>query len=137
MPGRTTVDYCGRPVIKERGWKAEIGWSFFLGGMGGASSTLALAARLAGRGVLARRATLVSALALSACPPLLIKDLGQPARFLNMFRVLRPTSPMSVGSWMLGAAGTTASAAARGDPPGIAAKPGGAAPGAGAPPPAA
>ena len=28
-------------------------------------------------------------------------DLGRPARFLNMLRVLKPSSPMSVGSWLL------------------------------------
>jgi formate-dependent nitrite reductase membrane component NrfD len=108
-------DYYGRPVIKQPVWKTEIGWYFFSGGLGGAAATLALVSRLAGRRGLARRATLVSALALSASPPLLIKDLGRPKRFLYMFRVLRPTSPMSIGSWMLGAAGTAAGAAAGSD----------------------
>ena len=32
---------------------------------------------------------------------LLVFDLGVPARFLNMLRVLKVTSPMSVGSWIL------------------------------------
>src|SRR5205823_4053812 len=45
-------------------------------------------------------------------PPLLIVDLGRPARYLNMFRVLKPTSPMSVGSWVLGAFGGLSGAAA-------------------------
>ena len=31
----------------------------------------------------------------------LIHDLGKPARFLNMLRVFKVTSPMSVGSWLL------------------------------------
>jgi formate-dependent nitrite reductase membrane component NrfD len=31
----------------------------------------------------------------------LVKDLGRPARFLNMLRVFKPTSPMSVGVWIL------------------------------------
>jgi formate-dependent nitrite reductase membrane component NrfD len=35
---------------------------------------------------------------------LLIADLGRPTRFLNMLRVFRPTSPISVGSWVLAAA---------------------------------
>jgi hypothetical protein len=34
-------------------------------------------------------------------PVLLIKDLGKPQRFLNMLRVFKVTSPMSVGSWIL------------------------------------
>src|SRR5207248_2009890 len=32
-------------------------------------------------------------------------DLGRPTRFLNMLRVVRPTSPMSVGSWVLAGSG--------------------------------
>src|SRR5207237_1114238 len=45
-------------------------------------------------------------------PILLISDLGRPERFLNMFRVFKVTSPMSVGSWILGASGTASGAAA-------------------------
>src|SRR5213075_2982547 len=37
--------------------------------------------------------------------------LGVPARFFNMLRVFKVTSPMSVGSWLLAATGTTAAAA--------------------------
>src|SRR4029077_8295803 len=46
-------------------------------------------------------------------PPLLSSDLGRPERFLNMLRVFKVTSPMSVGSWILlasGGATTTAAA---------------------------
>jgi hypothetical protein len=32
----------------------------------------------------------------------LVKDLGRPMRAYNMLRVFKPTSPMSVGSWLLG-----------------------------------
>jgi hypothetical protein len=38
-------------------------------------------------------------------PGLLISDLGVRHRFYNMFRVFKPTSPMSVGSWLLAAFG--------------------------------
>ena len=31
----------------------------------------------------------------------LVHDLGRPARFLHMLRVFKPTSPLSVGSWIL------------------------------------
>jgi formate-dependent nitrite reductase membrane component NrfD len=31
----------------------------------------------------------------------LVHDLGRPSRFFNMLRVLKPTSPMSVGTWIL------------------------------------
>src|SRR6185312_10417236 len=33
--------------------------------------------------------------------PLLIADLGRPARFLNMLRVFKPQSAMSIGAWTL------------------------------------
>jgi formate-dependent nitrite reductase membrane component NrfD len=36
----------------------------------------------------------------------LIYDLGRPERFFNMLRVFRITSPMSIGSWILAAAGS-------------------------------
>lgn len=32
-------------------------------------------------------------------PGLLIADLGRPARFLNMLRILKPRSPMNLGAW--------------------------------------
>jgi hypothetical protein len=34
-------------------------------------------------------------------PALLISDLGRPERFHHMLRVFKPTSPMSMGSWIL------------------------------------
>jgi formate-dependent nitrite reductase membrane component NrfD len=43
---------------------------------------------------------------------LLISDLGRPTRFLNMLRVFRPSSPMSVGSWILAACGALSGASA-------------------------
>ncbi len=39
-------------------------------------------------------------------------DLGRPARFVNMLRVVKPTSPMSVGSWLLAAYGPSTALAA-------------------------
>jgi hypothetical protein len=98
--------YYGRPILKEPVWKWEIPIYFFTGGLAGASASLALGARLAGDQALERTATLVAAAAVTTAPPLLIADLGRPARFLNMLRVAKVTSPMSVGTWVLSAAGT-------------------------------
>jgi formate-dependent nitrite reductase membrane component NrfD len=42
----------------------------------------------------------------------LIHDLGRPERFLNMLRVFKLTSPMSIGSWILSAFSTAAAGAA-------------------------
>ncbi len=40
-------------------------------------------------------------MSISAGTYALIHDLGKPKRFLNMLRVAKPTSPMSVGTWVL------------------------------------
>jgi polysulfide reductase-like protein len=98
--------YYGRPILKEPVWTPEVPWYFFSGGMGGASSSLALGARLVGNDRLARNAELVALAAMTACPVLLMKDLGRPQRFYNMLRVFKVTSPMSVGSWLLAVEGT-------------------------------
>jgi hypothetical protein len=42
----------------------------------------------------------------------LIHDLHRPARFLHMLRVLKPTSPLSVGTWILSPFATFAAATA-------------------------
>jgi formate-dependent nitrite reductase membrane component NrfD len=100
-----TRSYYGQPVIKEPVWTPEIPIYFFTGGLGGASAGLALAAERAGDDVLSRRAWAVALGGLAVSPALLISDLGRPARFLNMLRVFKVTSPMSVGSWVLSGAG--------------------------------
>jgi hypothetical protein len=104
--------YHGQPVIKEPTWTWEIPCYFFTGGLGGASAGLAFLSGLRGEDELARRAWGVAVAGVGVSPLLLISDLGRPARFLNMFRMFKVTSPMSVGSWILGASGavTTVSA---------------------------
>jgi hypothetical protein len=98
--------YYGRPILKEPVWTWEAPWYLFSGGLAGASSSLALGARLAGNERLARNAEFVALAAITASPALLIKDLGRPERFYNMLRVFKVTSPMSVGSWLLAVQGT-------------------------------
>lgn len=105
-------NYYGRAVLKEPTWSWEIPWYFFFGGLAGASSDLALLARLAGNHKLARRALLAALCGVAVSPVLLISDLGRPERFYNMLRVIKPTSPMSVGTWVLSAFGTTTGIAA-------------------------
>jgi formate-dependent nitrite reductase membrane component NrfD len=100
-----TDSYYGRPVIKEPVWTPEIPTYFFFGGLAGASAGLGYMAELTGNDVLARRAWGVSLAGIAVSPPLLIADLGVPTRFLNMLRVFKVTSPMSVGSWILSGAG--------------------------------
>jgi formate-dependent nitrite reductase membrane component NrfD len=102
--GKYRRGYYGLPVLKAPVWRWEIWTYFFLGGLAAGSYLIASIAALVGDAH-DRRASrigfLLSAAAVAFCPPLLIKDLGRPARFLNMLRVLKPGSPMSVGVWGL------------------------------------
>jgi Polysulphide reductase, NrfD len=112
MTEARTDGYYGHPIVRPPVWKQEIGWYLFTGGLAGASSALGLAARMTGNRALARSTTLTAAAALTVSPALLIKDLGRPERFMNMLRVVKPTSPMNVGTWILTAAGTAGGTAA-------------------------
>ena len=94
---RGTDSYYGRPVIKEPVWKPEIPWYFFTGGLAGASSVLCARRACAGNERLARTALLRRRWRRRRPPVLLVADLGRPERFLNMLRVFKVTSPMSVG----------------------------------------
>ncbi len=93
----TYYDY---PVLKAPIWRWEIVWYFFLGGLAGGCYVIASIAALFGSQedqAVARTGYYLSLLALLPCPPLLIKDLGRPERFLNMLRVFKVKSPMSMG----------------------------------------
>ncbi|MBF8185202.1 polysulfide reductase NrfD [Nonomuraea sp. K274] len=113
-PAGTGPDsYYGQPVLNEPTWQAhDIAAYLFLGGLAGASSTLAAAAELTGRPHLARASKVGALCALGGSLYALIHDLGRPARFLNMLRVFKVTSPMSVGTWILTAYGPQAGVAA-------------------------
>jgi hypothetical protein len=97
--------YYGQPILKAPVWTWEIPVYFFVGGMAGASAPLALVASVQGNRPLARAASAVAFGGAALSPVLLISDLGRPERFVNMLRVFKPTSPMSVGSWILASFG--------------------------------
>ncbi|WP_138413704.1 NrfD/PsrC family molybdoenzyme membrane anchor subunit [Sinomonas gamaensis] len=107
------TSYYGRPILKEPTWEAlDIAGYIFAGGLAGASSLLAAGAQHSGRPGLERSAKLTALTAISASVVALVHDLGRPDRFLNMLRVAKPTSPMSVGSWILSVYGPLAGATA-------------------------
>lgn len=102
VPEAEFGSYYGRPILKEPVWKVpDVPGYLVLGGLAGASASMAALAELTGRRELigvGRIAATAGALG-SVCA--LVHDLGRPDRFLNMLRVFKPTSPLSVGSWML------------------------------------
>jgi len=113
VPKAEFRSYYGRPVLKPPTWKAlDIAGYLFLGGLAGASSTIAAGAELTGRGRLAKHGKIGALAAISLGAVGLVHDLGRPSRFANMLRVLKPTSPMSVGSWLLSAYAPAAGVAA-------------------------
>jgi Polysulphide reductase, NrfD len=114
-----TSSYYGRPVLKQPVWTDEIPAYYFAGGLAGASASLALGARLTGNDRLARSALTAAAVGVTAGLPLLVDDLGRPERFHHMLRMLKPTSPMSVGTWLLAGLGPAAVAAAACDRLGV------------------
>src|SRR5258708_39463541 len=97
----TYYDY---PVLKAPIWRWEIVWYFFLGGLAAGCYVIASIAALFGSQedrVVARTGYYLSLLALLPCPPLLIKNLGRPERFLHMLRIFKVKSPLSMGTWGL------------------------------------
>jgi hypothetical protein len=101
-----------RPVIKPPVWTPEIPAYFYTGGLAGASAGLGLLSDLRGEHGMARRAWMLALAGSLVSPALLISDLGVPRRFLNMLRMFKVTSPMSVGSWILAAFGAATAPAA-------------------------
>lgn len=112
VPRERPTSYYGRPIVKPPVWKPEIPFYFFFGGLAGASANLATAATFAGRPRLARRAWAGAFVGVTVSPVLLIRDLGQPKRFLYMLRMIKITSPMSLGAWLLAANGGATTLAA-------------------------
>ena len=120
VPDAEFTSYYGRPVIKEPVWRVpDVPGYLFLGGLAGASSVLAAGPQLSGYRELARVAKVGALGAISLSAVALVHDLGRPGRFAHMLRVFKPSSPMSVGSWLLAGYGPVAGAAALSEVTGI------------------
>jgi len=113
VPRARPDSYYGKPIIKEPVWGSpDVPGYLFLGGLAGASSVLAGFAQAAGNHKQAKASKIAAAGAIGLSGVALVADLGRPERFLNMLRVFKPTSPMSVGSWLISAFGGASAAAA-------------------------
>lgn len=94
--------YYGMPLLKPPQWTPGIPVYFFVGGAAGAAAVVSAIAHYTGADrKLVRDARWIAAAGAVISPALLIADLGRPRRFLNMMRVFKPQSPMSVGAWTL------------------------------------
>ena len=96
------TSYYGRPIIKPPVWKSpDVPLYLFLGGAAGTSAILGAMADLSGRPALTRASRLVAGGGSIASVVFLVHDLGRPERFLHMLRVFKPTSALSVGTYIL------------------------------------
>jgi formate-dependent nitrite reductase membrane component NrfD len=113
VPPAEFASYYGMPILNAPVWRSpDIPGYLFLGGLAGGSSLLAAGAQLTGRPGLARASKAGAAGAIGLGLAGLVNDLGRPARLVNMLRVFKVTSPMSVGSWILSGYAPAAGAAA-------------------------
>jgi formate-dependent nitrite reductase membrane component NrfD len=101
--------YYGQAVVKPPVWTWEVPLYFFFGGMAGMSAVIASGAIIFHHVDVALAAMWVACIAGAILSPvLLIMDLGRPHLFLNMLRVFKHRSAMSMGAWILSAFGACA-----------------------------
>ncbi|MEO9170537.1 MAG: NrfD/PsrC family molybdoenzyme membrane anchor subunit [Candidatus Baltobacteraceae bacterium] len=106
--------YFDRPMLKGPHWEWNVVTYLFLGGIMGGLGLVALLCdpRKDGERRLRRSARFSSFVLAAVNPALLISHLGRPERFLNMMRIVKGKSPMSLGVWGLvlysGASGANA-----------------------------
>lgn len=112
VPKATFRSYYGRPVLKPPVWEWKIPAYLFTGGLSAGAALLAAGADLTRRPELARAGRIGGFGALLVSTYLLVADLGRPERFHHMLRVAKPSSPMSVGTWILVAYGPGSALAA-------------------------
>ena len=105
VPEAEFGSYYGRPIVKAPVWTHGIAAYLFTGGLAAGSALLAAGGDLTDRPALRRAGRLSALAAITASAYFLIEDLGRPERFHHMLRVAKPTSPMSMGTWILTAFG--------------------------------
>lgn len=95
--------YHGRPVVKASSFDWKVSTYIVLQGIAGSAQIIAA---VAGAGSsrsrsLVRQARLLALFGGTVGPLILVQHLKTPRRWYNMLRIVRPTSPMSLGSWLL------------------------------------
>jgi hypothetical protein len=105
--------YYGIHLLKEPQWKPTIPLYFFVGGASGSAAVIGAVCDWLGKDPdLAQDARWLAMGGAMVSSALLIEDLGTPSRFLNMLRVFKVQSPMSMGAWVLAGFGGFSTAAA-------------------------
>jgi hypothetical protein len=101
---RHSTSYYGQPAIKAPPWKWEVPAYLFVSALAGASQVIGAIAASFGAPKMryvTRNARYVAVAAAGTGAALLIGDLKTPRRWYNMLRILRRTSPMSVGTYIV------------------------------------
>jgi formate-dependent nitrite reductase membrane component NrfD len=96
--------YFDMPAIKKPDWTWCVPAYFFIGGTASGAYISATVADILNRREdhnHVRAGRLIALLGVGLSVPLLVADLGRPERFLNMLRIFKPRSMMSMGSWAL------------------------------------
>jgi formate-dependent nitrite reductase membrane component NrfD len=101
VPDAQFRSYYGRPVVKPVPWEGTIPAYLFLGGLAAGSGLVGAGGAVTGRPALRRTGRYAAMASVALGGLALVEDLGRPERALNMMRVVKLTSPMSVGSWIL------------------------------------
>ncbi|MGV0578376.1 NrfD/PsrC family molybdoenzyme membrane anchor subunit [Mycolicibacterium elephantis] len=112
VPRAEFRSYYGKQILKTPVWNWMIAAYLFTGGLSAGSAMLAAGADLTGLPGLRRVSRVGSLASVLASLYFLIADLGRPERFHHMLRVAKPSSPMSVGTWILSAYGPGSGVAA-------------------------
>jgi protein NrfD len=103
-PGQEIPTYYGRPAIRPSLYGWIVAAYIYIGGLAAGLQIVVTAAQLLALPGSAELAFIGRAIVLALTSlggPLLIIDLHTPQRFYNMLRIFRPTSPMSIGTYVL------------------------------------
>ncbi len=96
--------YYGVPTIKSPTWTWYIPLYFFIGGVASGASFIGALAELFGgkeHRSTVRHARYLTVILAALCPIPLILDLGRPLRFHHMLRIVKISSPLNLGTWIL------------------------------------
>lgn len=112
VPRAEFRSYYGKQILKTPVWDWRIAAYLFAGGLSAGSAMLGAGADLTGLPGLRKVSRISALVSVLASLVFLISDLGRPERFHHMLRVAKPSSPMSMGTWILSAYGPGAGVAA-------------------------